>query len=211
MKILITSGGTREYLDDVRVLTNISSGKLGSIIADKLMESVNEIHYVTTKSSFLPKNNNKLIIHYVTNVQSVYDTMKELVPDMDVVIHSMAVSDFGFKPTGKKIKSDDIDGFIDTLKSTIYKTPKILSYIKNWNPNTYLISFKFEVGKNYNELIDIAYDSLIKNGCDLVVANDKKEMKNKNSHVAYIIDNNKNVISCSDKEDIATKIKNYMN
>jgi len=38
MKILITSGGTREYIDDVRVLTNLSSGRLGAVIADEAVK-----------------------------------------------------------------------------------------------------------------------------------------------------------------------------
>jgi len=37
MKVLITSGGTREYIDDVRVLTNISTGKLGATIANTFL------------------------------------------------------------------------------------------------------------------------------------------------------------------------------
>ena len=51
---------------------------------------------------------------------------------MDVVIHSMAVSDFGFKPISEKLKSNDPDAFIESLKIRIFKTPKILSQIKKW-------------------------------------------------------------------------------
>jgi len=51
MKILITSGGTREYIDDVRVFTNISSGKLGTINANKFKNDGHEVHYICTKGS----------------------------------------------------------------------------------------------------------------------------------------------------------------
>ena len=40
----------------------------------------------------------------ITDVQSVYTLMEELVPQMDIVIHCMAVSDFGFKPCSTKLK-----------------------------------------------------------------------------------------------------------
>ena len=37
-KIVITAGGTSEKIDNVRKITNSSSGKLGSVIATKLLE-----------------------------------------------------------------------------------------------------------------------------------------------------------------------------
>ena len=71
-----------------------------------------------------------------------------------------------------------------------------------------LISFKFEVGKSVNDLIDIAYDSMKKNNCDLVIANDKKEIKKANEHIAYIIDKEKKYVKCEGKDEIALKLIN---
>jgi phosphopantothenate-cysteine ligase len=113
--------------------------------------------------------------------------MEKLVPEMDIVIHPMAVSDFGFKPISTKLKSDDPEAFVESLKERIFQTPKILSQIKKWNPNCFLISFKFEDGSETDELINIAYNSLLKNNSDLVIANDKSEMKRENNHIAYFI------------------------
>lgn len=226
-KILITSGGTREHIDEVRVLTNISTGKLGALIADTFIENntINnkflkyEIHFVYVKDSALPRCKNTfkglsaLKFYEVTDVQSVYDIMEKLVPEMDIVIHPMAISDFGFKPTDKKLKSNDPDGFIESLRERIYQTPKILSKIKEWNPNCYLISFKFENGLTNKELLNIAYNSLIANGSDLVIANDKAEMKRLNSHMAYFVTNVTNSLHNSyavnlinGKEEIAKEI-----
>jgi phosphopantothenoylcysteine synthetase/decarboxylase len=55
-KIMVTAGGTREYIDDVRVLTNISSGKLGKMIVDQFLMSGKQynIHYVCPKGAFIP-------------------------------------------------------------------------------------------------------------------------------------------------------------
>jgi phosphopantothenate-cysteine ligase len=117
-KILITSGGTIEHIDDVRVLTNISTGLLASMVVDNLLKSfefdthilykslVYEVHYVYVAGSKLPNrwdtfataSPKPLYLYEVSNVASVMETMEKLVPQMDVVIHAMAVSDFGFKP-----------------------------------------------------------------------------------------------------------------
>lgn len=124
--------------------------------------------------------------------------MEELVPKMDIVIHSMAVSDFGFKLITEKLKSNDPEAFIESMKKRIYKTPKILSHIKTWNPKCILVSFKFEVNLEHDELIKIARQSMIDNKCDIVVANDKTEIVKNNSHIAYIL--------TSDELDVEQKV-----
>lgn len=225
-KILITSGGTKEYIDEVRVLTNISTGKLGATIANIIQDKIGvefELHFVYVKGSVLPEDKiititptspdkfpyqkRALFLHEVTDVQSVYEIMEKLVPDMDVVIHPMAISDFGFKPTNTKLKSNDPYAFIESLKERIYQTPKILSFIKKWNPNCFLISFKFENNLEHDKLIEIARESLIKNNSDIVIANDKAEMKRNGIHKSYFVTLN-DVQEIDGKENIALEILN---
>jgi phosphopantothenate-cysteine ligase len=192
MKVLITAGGTREHIDEVRVLTNISTGKLGAQIADTFSynKDLDKIYYICSKGSQIPERpiyDVPIEIIYADSVQQVYETMEKLVPKCDVVIHSMAISDFGFKTSNIKLKSNDPQAFIDSLRERIVVNPKIISFIKKWNPKTKLVGFKFEVDKTHDELIEIAFESLLRNECDFVVANDKKEMKDKKDHIAYII------------------------
>jgi len=228
-KILITSGGTKEYIDSVRVLTNISTGKLGSLIFKEFDTCNNdlyclrknpvplfEIHFVYVKGSEKPSTWDQKNAHFyeVIDVQSVYKIMEELVPEMDVIIHPMAVSDFGFHPTDKKLKSNSTDDFIQSLKERIYQTPKILSKIKEWNPNCFLISFKFENGLNYVDLINTAFESLTKNDCDVVIANDKKEMIKFKTHISHFCmkkDSIESVTKIEGKEEIAKEIYYIVN
>lgn len=88
---------------------------------------------------------------------------------LDVVIHPMAVSDFGFRPIETKLKSNDPEAFIESMRERIFKNPKILSHIKEWNPNCFLISFKFEDGTTHDELVKIASESQKNNDSDIVI------------------------------------------
>jgi phosphopantothenoylcysteine synthetase/decarboxylase len=223
-KVLITSGGTREYIDDVRVLTNISSGKLGAMIAEKLFSNGYEVHYVHSIGSIEPRTNPERMDcvnkHSIKDVAGLVEKMEELAPQMDVVIHAMAVSDFGFdrsKPV--KLKSNDPEGFIEYMRQTIKVNPKVLPMIKEWNPDTLLISFKFEVGLSLTNLFDVAIKSMIGGNSDFVVANDKEEMVNFGKHIAYILRNGSdNIFSedgiykpyhytiCYNKKEIAERI-----
>ena len=221
-KILITSGGTREYLDDVRVLTNISTGKLGAMIAEKFIHQNKferhkehqlnyEVHYVAPKSAVAPQrfggflHKDEIHFHEVTNVQSVYDTVKFLAPGMDAVIHSMAVSDFMFKPARVKLKSNDPLAFIESLRLRIEMAPKILPIIKQWNSNCKLVSFKFEVDIPHQQLVEIARKSMESGNSDLVIANDKQEMAENQAHIAYAIFN-----GGEEKLFSKTEIANYV-
>ena len=55
-KIIITAGGTSERIDNVRKITNSSSGRLGMTIANYLLEENNDlmIYYVCSKNSLRP-------------------------------------------------------------------------------------------------------------------------------------------------------------
>jgi phosphopantothenate--cysteine ligase len=197
MRVLITSGGTVSHIDDVRVITNISTGKLGSVIAEKFASSGMSVTYLAPKNAVRP------LTYNIKQVEAS-SVEEELVPLHDVVIHAMAISDFGFqRKKSVKLKSDSPDAFIEYLRENIIVNPKVLSCIKKWNPKCFLVSFKFEVGQTPKQLIGIALKSLKKNSSDLVVANDKVEMEQNKAHIAYLISPDKSFVKVSSKEAIA--------
>ena len=218
MKILVTSGGTMEYIDDVRVMTNISSGRLGALIAEKFAEDHGaEVHYLHGKNSYMPgiiPTGLPCKFYKVTTAQDAYDQMEVLVPAMDAVVHCMAVSDFTFKrDIALKCKSNDPQAFIDFMGRSITPNPKIISKIKEWNPKTILVGFKFEVDIPHKELIQLAHISIQKNSCYMVIANDKAEMVREKSHIAYAVtpvDSAVTALKLTGKEQIAEFLCKYV-
>jgi phosphopantothenate-cysteine ligase len=221
-KILVTSGGTEEYIDDFRILTNISSGALGLIVAKKLAVDF-DVYYVCTRSSIGQANllniPNIKKVYQVRSVAEAQDAMQSVIIDekIDAVIHAMAVSDFSFKKDKDiKCKSTDPEAFIEYMRQTIVVNPKIITKIKQWRPETLLVGFKFEIGLTNEELIGLAKTSIEKNKCDLVIANDKKKMKEQKSHVAqFVFSDEMKTIGLEDceafsKDDISHKILNFL-
>mgnify|MGYP003614568571 CR=1 FL=1 len=94
MKILITSGGTREAIDRVRSITNHSTGQLGKVIAESFLQADHHVTLVTTKSALKPDGHPNLTIIEISNVASLQEALEPLVKSHDVLIHSMAVSDY---------------------------------------------------------------------------------------------------------------------
>ena len=188
MRVLITAGVTREYIDDVRILTNVSSGKLGARIADEFIAEDHEVVFIHSSTSVLPMSRFHVSYIKADSVQDVFKAMKESIMDVDIVVHCMAVSDYYFE-TDKPVKvhGSDVKAFADFINANARVSPKIISYVKEWNPNVSLVGFKFTVGKTIEDLVSIAKDSCIRNGCDIVVANDKIQMKEAKVHLAYFV------------------------
>ncbi len=236
MKVLITAGGTSEKIDNVRKITNSSSGLLGSIIANQLIkncDNLEKIYYLCPKNAKKPQFCNKIEEITIENVKSVYDNLKNILTSqkVDVIIHSMAISDYtvDYVSNSKILASnlhnksqDDISSLlssstlaIDNSKKIssnqedliirLKPTPKIISTLKSWSPNSILIGFKLLSNVSEIELKNVAYNLLAKNNCDYVVANDLSNI-DKNHHKAFIIDKDKNEIIAFNKEDIAKYI-----
>ena len=238
MKVIITAGGTSEYIDSVRKITNSSSGRLGSIIANKFLElnKIDKLFYVCHKGAYLPNVNQKLEIIYVKTVENLQKTLKNLIKSqkIDAIIHSMAVSDYtvGYVTTSKNIadklanksaeqiknilsqndvainNDDKISSNLDDMFIKLVPTPKVISQIKQWDKDIFLVGFKLLSNVTKITLLEVAKKLMRKNSCDAVVANDLKDIT-ATQHKAHII-TNAGIIEAQTKTDIAEKLSNLI-
>ena len=227
MKILVTSGGTSEAIDSVRSITNHSTGRSGKIITETLLAAGHEVCLITTPNALKPEPHPYLTILEIKNTNNLLIEMKELIQDYQVLIHSMAVSDYTpVYMTGlEEVQaSSNLEDFLNKqnhqakISSTdevqvlfLKKTPKIISLIKEWNPAIHLIGFKLLVDVSEDYLIEIARKNLIKNQADLIIANDLTQIS-ANQHHAIFVEND-HLQTVQTKEEIAEllleKIQTY--
>ena len=117
-QIVITAGGTSEKIDNVRKITNSSTGKLGLAIANHLLEKNEDafIYYVCSKTSVRP-NNPRVQVIEVEGTMDLKNKIEELLTtnQIDVFIHSMAVSDY----------TTDYVTTIDRIKESVRKNPNL--------------------------------------------------------------------------------------
>ncbi|MBO0469676.1 phosphopantothenate--cysteine ligase [Enterococcus sp. DIV0242_7C1] len=101
MNILITAGGTSEKIDNVRSITNHSTGRLGKIIAETFLAQGHHVTYVTTAQAVRPAEQEKLTIVPIETTKDLQEALLEQFDQtaFDSVIHSMAVSDFTTETT----------------------------------------------------------------------------------------------------------------
>ena len=174
MKILITAGGTREYIDPVRFISNASSGRMGYALARAALNAGHEVVLITAPVS-LPKPAGAELIQVETSAQ-MFIAVKNHFPDCDCLIMAAAVSDYKpVKQSPSKIKKTNADLTID-----LKPTQDILSWAgRRKSKNQLVAGFALE-DKN---LKDNAEKKLKTKKLDMIVANSPSAIAAENSTV----------------------------
>ena len=97
MKILITAGPTREYLDPVRFISNLSTGKMGYLISEEAIKRGHKVILISGPTYLKPPEGVKIIKTISGN--EMKEAVLKYFPEYDVLIMAAAVSDW--KPEKK--------------------------------------------------------------------------------------------------------------
>jgi phosphopantothenoylcysteine synthetase/decarboxylase len=215
MKILITSGPTRGPIDAIRYITNKSTGRLGTEIAKEALKYGADVTLIYGKESITPKLEDigeQLYSHLkLIEIVTVDDLIKSINQELnkenyDAAIHSMAVLDY----VPNKYIDDKVASGKDEWTIRLIKTPKVIKIIKEINPDIFLVGFKLEVNKTKEELVKIAYETLLKSDADLIIANNLKDLE-RGEHIAYFVNPKGEIIDIqTGKKNIAKKLIKIM-
>jgi phosphopantothenoylcysteine decarboxylase/phosphopantothenate--cysteine ligase len=180
MKCIVTAGPTYEELDEVRRLTNFSTGALGSELANYLVKQGHEVellrgHYSTCGIESKAQN-----VQVFTTGTDLMRRLEGLGSnDVGAVFHAAAVSDFTFgkiwrRAAGGKlseIKSRKISTRHGTVLAELTPTPKILGRLRGWFPKARLVGWKYELEGDRARVIALAERQLEENQTDACVVN----------------------------------------
>ena len=202
-KVLMTAGPTIEYIDPIRAITNLSSGKTGTLLASELISAGAKVTLVYGPGNQTPSKGIKVI--NVTTSKEMFDaTKKELKKKFDIVIMAAAISDYTPEnPSKSKIKSDK-----KSLIIRLKKAPKIIDLVRKYQKNALLVGFKAETNLTKIALIKSSQKKMKESGADIIVANDigKKYQKNTDYNQVLILNNKKTISSGWKKKEKIVKI-----
>jgi phosphopantothenate-cysteine ligase len=222
--IIITAGGTSEKIDEVRVISNFSSGRLGLAVAKAFLDTesadVEKIYYVCDRNTNAPSDERVEVVR-VMGAQGLLEALRELLTTkkIDAVIHAMAVSDYTVKQVttidairagkendpGYHLNEGKISSEFDDLVIVLKKTPKVIGEIKKLQEDTILVGFKLLTGVTKDTLIETGYKLLQKNRCSMVLANDLTEISGE-KHVGHLISQTGIYETLTTKKQIAEAI-----
>jgi phosphopantothenoylcysteine decarboxylase / phosphopantothenate---cysteine ligase len=169
-RVLVSAGGTREYLDPVRFLGNRSSGLQGYALARAAAARGADVVLIAANVS-LPDPAGVKVVRVETTAQ-LREEVVTAATGADVVVMAAAPADF--RPTvvsDAKIKKPT-DASAPTIELT--QNPDILHEISHHRsrPGSVVVGFAAETGDETGSVLDLAKAKLARKGCDILVVND---------------------------------------
>ena len=179
-KVLITSGGTKEAIDGVRFIANMSTGKTGAALAGYFSRLNYSVTFLYARDSALPEEPCEKI-EFVSFADLDRNLNKLLSRNnYDAVIHLAAVSDFSpvtietgngilELPLKQKLESD-----LESLSISFKRNYKIVERLKEYSINKKIIVVAFKLTSNADpeEKGNAIRKMFNCRGIDYVVSND---------------------------------------
>ncbi|MGZ4448363.1 MAG: bifunctional phosphopantothenoylcysteine decarboxylase/phosphopantothenate--cysteine ligase CoaBC [Nocardioides sp.] len=169
-RVVVSAGGTREYLDPVRFLGNRSSGLQGYALARAAAVRGAEVTLVAANVT-LPDPAGVKVVRVETTAQ-LRGEVVAAAASADAVVMAAAPADF--RPTAvsdSKIKKA-ADGSAPAIE--LEQNPDILHEIstQRGHAGSVVVGFAAETGDDTGSVLDLARAKLARKGCDLLVVND---------------------------------------
>ena len=180
MQCIVTAGPTYEPLDEVRRLTNFSTGRLGSELANFLAARGHEATLLIGQQATWRGERHARRVETFTTTANLRDRLQALAsPAVGAVFHAAAVSDFAFgkvwcqPPQGAptELKTGKLSSREGTLLAELVPTPKIIADLRQWFPKARLVGWKYEVEGGRAGVIRLAEQQIAECRTDACVAN----------------------------------------
>lgn len=184
MKIVVTSGATREPIDSVRFISNLSSGRTGAAICEALVARGFRVTQLAGVDSVQAAGVARR--ETFTDHASLDAALRRLARDVDcaAVVHAAAVGDFavaGPVPDAKIESGQE-------LSVKLQPTHKIIDRIMGWagNPNLILVGFKLTHEPDAGAQARAARELLTRSRARYVVQNDVSTLAEGEEHLFFV-------------------------
>ncbi len=158
MNVVITGGPSSEPIDQVRLITNRSTGELGVILAEAFW---NRGHQVTLVLGRLSQFRHPRASYFDRNedLQRMLREIKES-KSVNVVLHAAALADF--QVTAVRAGDDDvgqkkIGSEHQMLSLHLMPKPKVIAGLRAYFPNAFIVGWKLELEGSRDDLIREAF------------------------------------------------------
>jgi len=172
-RVVVTAGGTREPIDEVRFIGNHSSGRMGLELA---VAARNMGAQVTLIAANLEKTPTGVEVIHVGNVEELENAMQV---NCDVLIMAAAVSDYKLKqPFAGKLKRAEVP------QLQLTATKDLIASFAAKNKLTYCVAFALV--DQQSDLETIARQKLWDKGVQMVVGNTTEALGSSNTDVLVV-------------------------
>lgn len=180
MNCLVTAGPTFEPLDAVRRLTNFSTGRLGTELANCLADHGHFVTLLIGEQAPWRGPRRAQAVKVFSTSADLQERLRTLAdPSVDAVFHAAAVGDFAFGQVWQRradgelvsVKAGKLSTREGPLLAELIPTPKILPQLRDWFPRARIVGWKFEVDGDRATALELARRQLTEARTDACVVN----------------------------------------
>ncbi len=201
MKVLVTSGATREPIDSVRFISNLSSGRTGAAICDALAArrcEVTQVHGTDSARSAAAARHVTFADHASLDAQ-----LRRLLGEggFHAVVHAAAVSDYA--PDSAALQAKFASGQEHTIR--LRPLPKIIDRIRGYAgaADLTLVGFKLTHEPAAAARAQAVLELMHRSGADYVVHNDVATLADGPRHLYTVHARDGSLRSCRGREALA--------
>ncbi len=199
MRVLVTAGPTREYIDRIRFLSSGSTGLMGIEVAKAAVAAGHEAVLVLGPTHLVPPEDPRLVVYRVVSALEMLATCKEEWPDCHALVATAAVADYRpAKPhEGKPEKSDG------PVTLELVRNPDILAELAKSKGERPVIGFALQV----EDAEARARSKLVRKKIDAIVLDGPAAMGADRADFTLIRANGAmRVLAATSKADVAREI-----
>jgi phosphopantothenoylcysteine synthetase/decarboxylase len=146
MRIVITGGPASEPIDQVRFITNQSTGELAVKLAQAFLAAGHQVDLFLGRGATWRLESAKF---FQTN-EDLCRLLGEMTDrgGVDAVLHAAALSDFGVARrmvSGRETEAAKISSDAETIELQLVPKPKLIRHLRDWFASAYIIGWKFEL------------------------------------------------------------------
>ncbi|MBD3190339.1 MAG: bifunctional phosphopantothenoylcysteine decarboxylase/phosphopantothenate--cysteine ligase CoaBC [Candidatus Heimdallarchaeota archaeon] len=165
-KVVVTAGPTRIWIDEIRFISNPSSGKMGLALALEAASRGADVTLIIGPTTLTIPNIEGIETIEIETPQEIIQSIDKI-KTLDIFISAAAISDYEPK--------ESLQGKIPSKKASLTielkPAPKVIAHARDKFPQGLIIGFKAETNISKEELIKRAIQRLEETQLDMMVAN----------------------------------------
>lgn len=166
----ITCGPAYEKIDQVRRITNFSTGEIGVILSDAFSRAGYEVICFRGEAATFPAPDGVEVRSFSTN-ESLASNLQSLMRAPSIVLHAAALCDFVLERIEGAEPAEKLSSRLGAIRLTLRPAEKVLPKIRGWFPAAKIIGWKYELDGSRERAVARAKDQLRASRTDACVVN----------------------------------------
>lgn len=179
MKLLITCGPGSEPIDEVRRITNFSTGRLGIFLSNFFTQSGHDVTCLASSHRTCRDEILTRAVHEFITIENIDQKMQILSKQnqFDAVLHAAALGDFIvdkiIDAQNNVLKTGKISSALSSLHLILKPAPKLIFKLRKYFPKAKIVGWKYEIEGSQEDALKKAFRQISQNQTDACILNGK--------------------------------------